>query len=163
MKVMGGKEESAVLEGRIELPYRWVMGPSATRFFRELKDNRRIMGTRCPKCKRVLVPARGFCPRCFVETTDWVEVSDKGRLRTYCITYYSFPGQPREPPYAVGIIDLDGADTGMTHYVGGVDLSDVEKAAREIRVGMRVQAVWKEKREGNIHDIEYFKPIKEEG
>ncbi|MEM1538108.1 MAG: Zn-ribbon domain-containing OB-fold protein [Candidatus Nezhaarchaeales archaeon] len=149
-----------IVEYELKLPFRWSMGPVATRFFEEFK-NKRIMGTRCPKCRRVLVPARMFCPRCFVDTTEWVEVSDKGTIRTFTIITFSFTGQVRKPPYIVGVIDLDGADVGFTHFIGGVDLSDLEKAAREIKPGMRVQAVWREDRKGEILDIDYFKPIKE--
>lgn len=155
---MSEKEELPVLRQKVELPYIWAIGRTGARFFKEFK-NKRIMGTRCPKCNRVLVPARKFCPRCLVDTEEQVEVSDKGRLRTCTICYYSYPGQPRDPPYAIGVIDLDGADTGFMHFVGGVDLSKFEEAKEKLRAGVRVEAVWKEKREGNILDIEYFRPV----
>ena len=152
-----------IVKWDMHLPYRWSAGIVGTRWLEELK-NGRIMGTRCPKCKRVLVPARKFCPRCFVDTTEWVQVGDKETLRTYTIVNFNFTDQVKNPPYIVGVIDLDGADVSFTHFIGEVDLSNIEKASKELRLGMRVQAVWKppEKREGNIFDIEYFKPIKEE-
>ena len=156
---MSKKEEFPLLKGTIELPYSWAIGPAAAKFFDEFKKNKRIMGTQCSTCNRILVPARAFCPRCFTDTEEWIQVSDEGTLRTFCITYYSFPGQPTEPPYAVGIIELDGADTGITHYIGGVDLTDVKEATKKIKVGIRVKAIWKDNREGTIHDIKYFKPV----
>jgi uncharacterized OB-fold protein len=152
--------EPRIIEGVLSLPYRWATGPVGAKFLEGLK-NKKILGTRCPKCRRVLVPARKFCPRCFVDTDEWVEVGDKGILRTFTIINFSFVGQVRKPPYIVGIIELDGADVGFTHFIGGVDLTDIEKAARELRPGMRVQAVWREERKGDILDIEYFKPVKE--
>lgn len=147
-----------ILRQKIELPYAWSVGEVGSRFFREFK-RKRIMGTRCPKCKRVLVPPRKFCPRCFVDTKDWVLVSDVGKIRTYTIVYYSYPGQVREPPYAIGVIDLDGADTGFSHYIGGVNLKDPNEAGKSIRIGDRVKATWKKRREGNIFDITHFAPI----
>ncbi|NVM24479.1 MAG: hypothetical protein HWN70_00985 [Desulfobacterales bacterium] len=45
---------------------------------------------------------------------------------------------------------MDGADTGMTHFIDEVDLAD-------IHIGMRVKAVFAKERKGNILDIEYFK------
>lgn len=152
------EEVKTVREGEITLPYRWVVGPAGVRFFQGLKE-KKILGTKCHKCGRVLVPGRKFCPRCFVELFDWVEVSDEGTIRTYAFVNYSFVGQPRDPPYIVATIDLDGADTGFSHYVMGIDFSDPEKVKDQVKIGMRVKAVWKEKREGAITDIDYFKPV----
>ena len=70
-------EESRILTGYVSLPYKWAMGPTTTRFYEEFK-NKKIMGSRCGKCNRVLIPARSFCSSCFVETDEWVEVSQEG-------------------------------------------------------------------------------------
>ena len=150
--------ESKIIEWVMKLPYRWSAGLIGTKFLEGLK-NRRILGSKCPKCKRILVPARSFCPRCFVDTKDIVEVSDTGILKTFTIINFKFVGQIKEPPYIVGIIKLDGADTGFVHFVGGVDLSDVQKAGKELKPGVRVKAVWRKKRNGSILDIKYFKVI----
>jgi uncharacterized OB-fold protein len=151
------QEEPLIIDGRWDIPYRHTAGRAATRFFRELKDNKRIVGVRCPSCQRVLVPPRGFCERCFVPVDEFVGVEDKGTLTTFTIVYAHFTSLP-PPPYCVGIIKLDGADTGLIHYVGGVDLQDMEAAKKAISVGMRLQAVWRDEREGKITDIEYFRP-----
>ena len=52
------------------------------------------------------------------------------------------------------IIQLEGADTGMTHILGEVDFEN-------IYIGMKVEPVFKDKPEGNMLDIRYFKPLKE--
>jgi len=152
------KEESRTIEGTITLPYRWAMGPVFTRFFEELK-NKKIMGTKCPTCKRVLIPAREFCPRCFEDTKEWVQVSDKGTIRTWSLITFEFTGQSKKPPYLQGLVDLDGADTALAHFFGGVDLSDLEKVKDKVKIGMRVEAKWRDECQGDIHDIEYFKLV----
>lgn len=152
------KEEIGVVEGTISLAYRWALGPVFTKFFEEFRD-KKIMGTRCSKCARVLVPARKFCPRCFEEPTEWVQVSDKGTVRTWSLITFQYSGQPIKPPYITALIDLDGADTALAHLIGGIDLSDIEKVGENVRIGMKVEAKWRDERQGNIHDIEYFKPI----
>lgn len=153
-------EDVRTVTGYICLTYEWTLSPTDVRFFDELK-NGRIMGTKCPECGRVLVPARKFCPRCFVDTTEWVEVSDEGIIETSTLVgeKLQFEGQPMKPPYGLAIIKLDGADVGLSHFIGGIDFSDPEKAMEKMKPGMRVKAVWSEERRGRITDIQYFKPL----
>jgi hypothetical protein len=54
---------------------------------------------------------------------------------------------------------VNGADTGFTHFIGGMDF-DVNKIQKQLVIGKtRLKAVWKDKKEGNIFDLDYFKPI----
>ena len=138
--------------GQIYIPNTFSAGAVGSRFLIELRDNKRIMGIRCPTCNRVYVPARSVCKDCFAQLNEWVEVSDKGTLLTYTVTHQATRVQPMEPPLVYGIIQLDGADNGFVHMLGEVD-------PEQLRIGMRVQAVFKEKREASILDIKYFKPL----
>jgi hypothetical protein len=146
------QEEPLVVSGKLEIPYKQYVGAVASKFLIEIRDNKRISGTKCPKCKRVYVPSRSICPKCVCKMDESVEISDKGTVLTYSIVHYKEPTHPVEPPFIYGIIQLDGADTGIVHFITGVDQED-------LRVGMRVQAVFKEKGEGNILDIKHFKPL----
>ncbi|MFC2017495.1 Zn-ribbon domain-containing OB-fold protein, partial [Chloroflexota bacterium] len=134
------------------MDYKYAAGLAGSRFLTELRDNRKIMGIRCPKCRRVYVPPRLTCKECFSNLDEWLELSGKGTLNSYTVVYYSETFHPVEPPIFYGIIQLDGADTGLPHLLGEVELNNV-------RIGMRVEPVFKEKREGNILDIKYFKPL----
>ena len=106
---------------------------------------------------------RHFAP----EQTFWTEQSTKRRelpyrnlpnsaVVTYTVNYYPLPIHPAKEPLVYGIIQLDGADTGLTHIIGEVDPS-------KVHIGMRVEAVFKEQREGNILDIMYFRPVEKGG
>jgi uncharacterized OB-fold protein len=141
--------------GQIYIPNSYSAGATGSRFLIALRDKARILGTRCPVCNRVYVPARSVCKDCFAQLKEWVEVSDKGTVLSYSIDYGAKPIiQPVEPPVIYGIIQLDGSDTGLVHMLGEVD-------PEQLRIGMRVQAVFKprEKRQASILDIKYFKPI----
>ncbi|OGO02693.1 MAG: hypothetical protein A2Y91_05015 [Chloroflexi bacterium RBG_13_54_8] len=142
-----------VVEGKIDLPATFSVGAVASRFFIEIRDNRRIMGLRCPECNRVYVPPRATCKRCFGQLSEWVEVSDKGTLLAYAIAYQPNPAQPVDTPIVYGIVQLDGADTGLVHLLSEVDFE-------RLKVGLRLQTVFKEKRVGNILDIKYFRPLR---
>ncbi len=143
--------EPHIIPGKFDLTYTYSVGALGTRFFIQLRDNQKIMGIRCPQCNRVYVPPRLTCFRCFSKLDEWVEVSDKGTVLTYTVVNYPEPIYPMEPPFVYGVIQLDGADTGLVHLIA----ADTE----QLRIGMRVQAVFREKREGNIKDIRYFKPL----
>ncbi len=151
--------KSRISEGSISLPYRWAMGPTITRFFEEFK-NKKIMATRCSKCNRVLVPARSFCPRCYEDMTEWVQVSDTGTVRSWVLVNYDWSNRVIPIPSVVAMIALDGADVLFIHLVGGIDLSNLDKVADQVKMGMRVRAKWRDERKGNMLDIEYFEPTK---
>lgn len=149
-----GNTGTLVYPSRIKLPYTWHAGKAGSRFYQELRDNCHICGTKCPQCSRVYVPPRETCQRCYRVMDEWVEVSDTGTLLTFTVTRYAVPGiQPQEAPFATGIVKLDGADTGLVHLLGGIEVGSFQ-------VGMRMQAVFREKRQGNYLDIEYFRPLK---
>ncbi len=143
-----------VYHGKIDIPNTYSAGAVGSRFLINLRDKAKIWGTRCPRCNRVYVPARSVCKDCFSQLKEWVEVSDKGTLLTYTIDSEQKPTQPVEAPVIYGIIQLDGADNGFVHMLGGVD-------PEQLRCGMRVQAVFKPKEErvASILDIRYFKPL----
>lgn len=151
-------KEFMTIPGKWEIDYTYAAGAHATKFFRELKENKRIFGVSCKSCRRVLMPPRPLCERCYISTGEWVEVSDTGVIETFGIVYWKFKGLP-DPPYAVGVIKLGRADEGILHFIGGVDLSDPKKATDKIRVGSKVRAVWADERKGTILDIKYFEPI----
>lgn len=152
----GSKEEilDAGVPG-IKVPYGWDAGEYASKFFTEIRDNGRILGTRCSSCGKTYIPPRSTCPECFDRITEWVELSKRGSLLTYTVVDYEVPLiQPSEPPIIYGIIKLDGADTGFVHILGEVDPDELEP-------GLRVEAVLRdeEEREGNVLDIKYFRPV----
>ena len=144
-----------VYHGKIHIPNTYSAGAVGSRFLIELRDNERIMGTRCPTCNLVYVPARSVCKDCFGQLSEWVEVSQQGTLLTYAIAYQPNPVQPSPVPIAYGIVQLDGADTGFVHMLGEVD-------PKRLKAGMKVEAVFKvkEERQASILDIKYFKPVR---
>lgn len=144
--------DAYVYEGQIYIPNTYTAGALGTEVLMKLKKKKRIMGMRCSSCNRVYVPARSVCKDCFAQLDEWVKVSDKGAVLTYTVVNESNNCQPVEPPLIYGIVQLDGADNGFVHMLGGVE-------PENLTIGMRVQAVFKEERKGSILDIKYFKPL----
>jgi hypothetical protein len=148
------ESERFVFAGKLDIPNTYSAGMVGSRFLIELRDNKKIMGIKCPACNQVYVPPRSTCKYCFGKLNEWVEVSQKGTLLTYAVAYQANPVQPLEPPVAYGIVQLDGADTGFVHMLG-------EVGPEQLKVGMKVKAVFKVKKErqASILDIKYFKPL----
>lgn len=134
--------------------YAWAAGIAMSRFLEELK-NGKIIGRVCKRCKRVLVPPRMFCERCFRPTDDWVYLPETGVIETFSISYIDTSAKRIKDPIFVGVVALDGAPPhcGLMHYFG-------EITPEEICIGLPVEAVWKPEKErtGSILDIKYFRP-----
>ena len=139
----------------IRLEYTYTAGRARSAFLRALAQ-RRIVGERCPQCRRVYVPPGGSCPQCGVPTQEEVEVSDKGTVTTFCVVNLPFYGQQIRPPYVCAAVRLDGADTTLFHLIQ-------EIPAEEVRSGMRVEAVWAPEGEmqPSVETIRYFRPTGE--
>ncbi len=148
-------DEVLASEYAADLKYSWASGAAMSRFLIELK-NGRIIARKCNKCKRILLPPRIFCEDCFRETDGWFYVKDTGTVNTYSISYVAADASRLKEPLFVAVINIEGATEGMgfLHLLG-------EVSEKELKVGMRVGAVWKPEAEriGSILDIRYFKPI----
>jgi len=151
MKISETKE-TYTLKGKVAIPFKYTAGRTGSRFLIGLRDNRKFMGTKCPTCNKVYVPPRSTCKDCFAQLNEWVDVSDKGTLLNYTVVHHAHVAQPVQPPFAYGIVQLDGADTGFVHMLGEVDFDRLE-------IGMRVQAVFNDERTASVLDIKHFKPI----
>jgi hypothetical protein len=151
-------KEYKTIKTELRLPYELAYGATWTRFFEGMKE-KKIYGNKCPKCGRVLVPARSFCPRCFVDMGEWIEVSQEGKLVAWCYTNYRYFGMPTEPPFIGALINLDGTDVNFLHLIGGFDLSNFGEVRKIVKNGMKVKAEWQDDRNAHIMDIRYFKPL----
>ena len=151
---MNDENELITIPGRWDFEYQYFAGKTASRFFIELRDHQRIMGTRCEKSGRVLVPARSFSDAEYAPTTDWVETGPGGVLEVFTIVATKFPGLP-DPPFVLGYVTLDGAGTAILNHITGVDLTDLNAAAEILMKQPRVKAIFKDKREGRITDFRF--------
>ncbi len=141
-----------------ELCYAWDTGEAIGRYLEELKQGR-LIARSCHKCARVMIPPRMFCERCFRPTDEWVYLKDTGTVNTFSLCYVSWDVRRLKTPEIPAVIEIDGASPGMgiLHLIRKVKPKDV-------RVGMRVAAVWKKpaQRTGSITDIDYWQPIASE-
>ena len=127
-------------------------GSPSPRFLRGLERGQ-FMGQRCPVCGKVYVPSRGSCPTDGVPTTEDVELANSGTVTTYCVVNVPFAGQSIEIPYICAQILLDGANLSFMGLIQEIPTD-------QIRMGMRVEAVWVEPDElaPSLASVKYFRP-----
>lgn len=136
------------------LDYTFTAGDASSRFLRAITE-KRIVGQRAPG-GRVYVPPRGADPELGRPTPEEVEVAQVGTVTSYCVVNLQFYGSVMEIPYVSALILLDGADLSIMHLIQ-------ECRPDEVRIGMRVEAVWRDDAEvePTLESIRWFRPTGE--
>jgi uncharacterized OB-fold protein len=137
--------------------FAWDTGVGIGAYLASLKKGV-ILGSRCNTCRKTVVPPRTVCEWCFQPMSEFIPLQDTGVVNTFSLCYVTWDVQRIKEPLIPAVINIDGASPmhGIMHMLGGID-------PEQVKIGMRVQAVWKpaKKREGSITDIQYFKPSEE--
>ncbi|MEK7806507.1 MAG: Zn-ribbon domain-containing OB-fold protein [Chloroflexota bacterium] len=141
------------VSGEVPIYHRYTLGVAGERFFKELRDWRRILASPCPKCRDRLLPPKMYCERCFEETSeDWVPVEGPGYLRSFTVLHRSLEEEALDPPVVVALVGWPGVRGGLIHRVLGVD-------PNQVTLGMAVEPVWADTRLGAMSDISHFRPV----
>lgn len=126
-------------DAKIAMPYTLTTGASAGQFLAELVAHR-LVGSRCPDCSRVMVPAQDFCGACGgAAGQDLVVLPSTGTVTA--IT--------RTADRTLAFVRVDGAGSDMLHRL--LDAPD------DARIGSRVEAVWGEEATGGMLDLAGFR------
>ena len=136
----------------IGLDFDFTPGIAQSKFLRGL-ERAEFHGQRCPVCGKVYVPSRGSCPTDGVPTTEDVLLGNSGTVTTYCVVNVPFAGQSIEIPYICAQILLDGANLSFMGLIQEIPTD-------QIRMGMRVEAVWVDESEltPSLASVRYFRP-----
>jgi uncharacterized OB-fold protein len=147
-----GAEPVTMITTQVRLRYEHTVSPGESSYLRALARGR-LIAQRCPACGKVYLPPRGACPVDGVPTTTEVELPDTGIVTTFCVVNVPFRGQHVAPPYVAASVLIDGADIAFQHLILGCEPA-------EVRMGMRVQAVWKPREQWGTtsENIDYFRP-----
>ena len=136
-----------------EFPYKHSTGEVIGRFLAGLKEQKRIWGQRVAGLG-VVVPPVGYSEHDGSSGGEWVEVKPTGVVTAAAVVHQAVEGlHPYPAPFAFVLVKLDGADTAMAHVV--------KDGVEAVRVGARVEAVWKpdDERIGSIRDIACFRLV----
>jgi uncharacterized OB-fold protein len=134
----------------IKINYKYTMG-GQSKFFIELMNKKKLLGTKCKKCGKTWMPPRISCSDCY-ESADWVELKQTGTIEVSTIVWYTTSAFIKAVPYGIGFIKLDGAETALLQGIFSENL-----VPSKIKKGKRVKAVFNKEREGKMTDF-FFVP-----
>ena len=147
--------EPIAIRSTTELRYRYAAGRYGSIFLHGLREGR-ILASRCSACDRVLVPPRIACTGCFGRMDEIVEISPRGTLLTYTVVTFPFidpfTGVQRPIPYGYGMVRFEGTTNSFQYFLS-------EKDPSRLRAGMAVEAVFRERRKGEIADLVHFRRV----
>jgi uncharacterized OB-fold protein len=154
-KVSSDQDPVTMIVTPISLTIQHTASHEESAYLRAIAEGK-LLGAKTGEKGKVYFPPHGADPATGLPTTDFVELPDKGTVTTFAIINIPFQGQRIKPPYVAAYVLLDGADIPFLHLVADVD-------AHDVRMGMRVEAVWKPRDEWGfgIDNIEYFRPTGE--
>lgn len=142
------KDEGKTVEWLCHLEYEGLASPPIDRFADALLAGR-ILGQQCPQCGKIYVGPKDFCPLDAIELDESndIECQQTGTVAGYTIVkpvdYY---GQQETENFARVSVLMDGG--------GSLGLQKlVEVPLEDVRVGMRVSAVWKPEQDRAIEDL----------
>jgi uncharacterized OB-fold protein len=138
----------------IPLEYHYTAGVAGEEFRRELRDNGRFLVSKCSKCKSTYIPARMYCPDCFIEMKDQFPIDKPGYVYSFTSVNRDRSGADTELPITVGLVKFEGVKGGIVHLLDARDPDSVS-------IGMKVTPSLENpsERTGAITDILAFKPI----
>lgn len=120
----------------VRLEYVDTPGKALSAYLKAMK-RKRLVGEVCGVTGQVFVPPRGVSPLTGKATAGTVELADTGYVESFNITRLPIKRRPDlVPPYCTAWVVPDGASVGMLGLV-------IDIAPEEVRIGLRVRAVWK--------------------
>jgi uncharacterized protein len=135
----------------IPLEFHYTAGVAGEKFRRELKENGRFLVSKCAKCKTSYVPARMFCPSCFVEMKETRAIDEPGYVYSYTTVNRNRTGELAEA-VTLALVKFEGVEGGIVHRLDN-------NAADKVAFGMKVVPILKDEsdRTGALTDIISFK------
>lgn len=132
----------------IPLEFHYTAGVAGEKFRRELKENGRFLASKCAKCKTSYLPARMFCPSCFVEIKDTHVLDEPGYIYSYTTVSRNRNAESAEQT-TLALVKFEGVTGGIVHKMEN----------SEVSFGMKVVPVLKNagQRTGALTDIIMFK------
>ncbi len=132
----------------------------------EVLKQKKLIGSLCPGCGKVIVPPRNLCGRCHRKMDGRKIVSNRGTITCFIVSPPMERGKLKVlgmDPVETGLIKegeviipvfvkFDGADSNTDTILLNVD-------PKAVHIGMRVQVLWAKEPQGALSDFEGVEPV----
>ncbi len=128
------------------------------RFWREIRQRYRGIGSTCKSCGKMYFPPRDICPECRRESfhnMEEQELEGNGKIVTYTKVHESHPEFENLSPYIMAIVEMEEG-VRLTGHIVDVDFEDIERGM-EVEASMR--KLGEESPEGLIYYGYKFCPV----
>jgi uncharacterized OB-fold protein len=160
------RPETKMVSGRWEFGAARYKAHGLLQEFVDALKERKLLGSLCTSCGKVIVPPRRICGRCHLPMDARQVVSNTGTVTCFLISPPVEKGKFKMfgmDPVETGIlkegetlipvfVHFDGSDSNIALVLDKVKPEDVY-------VGMRVKVVWAKKTQGHLSDIEGVVPL----
>ncbi len=109
---------------------------SSSQFFDAVREGR-LMGLQCTTCQEYTCPPRMVCQECGSEDVELVELSRRGVIRTFTVSYVAARCFPT--PYVLAMVETDEGPWLM----GNITAVAPDQVSEDL-VGRRVEIEWTE-------------------
>ena len=116
--------------------------------FNKFLNEKKLMASRCKKCKVIHLPPRPLCTSCYDSEMEWIELQGRGTLTAYTViavgpTFMVEEGYDRKNHYCSGIVQLEEGPK-ISARITGVDI----KKPETIKIGTPLEVDFLERGEG---------------
>jgi len=116
----------------------------------------RLVVPRCTACATFRLPPSAFCWTCQAQEVEWVEHDGTGTVYSFTIIHHPLlPELSDSVPYVPAVVELPG--TNGCRLVGALQQVGLD----EVRIGLPVDLVWRDVREGTT--VPTFRPSGDAG
>jgi len=162
------RKETKMVSGRWEFGAARYKAHGLLQEFVDALKEKKLLGSLCPGCGKVIVPPRRICGRCHLLMDGRQIVSNIGTVTCFLVSPPVEKGKVTMfgmDPVAMGVLKegevlipvfvrFDGSDSNLALVLNDVNPDDAH-------IGMRVKVVWVEKPQGHLSDIEGVVPLDE--
>ncbi|HZP27506.1 MAG TPA: OB-fold domain-containing protein [Acidimicrobiia bacterium] len=145
----GGEPEVKLVPGSLIVltPDSWTLP------FWEAAAEHRLVVPRCTRCGTFRMPPSPFCWNCQHQDVEWLETPGRGTVYSFTVVWHPLlPDLGDAVPYVPAVVTLP--DAGGVRLVGGM----VGVRPSEVRIGLEVELVWRDVREGTA--VPTWRPVR---
>ena len=107
--------------------------------YNEALRQNKLLGLKCQDCGAITVPPKIACRKCTSTDMDIVELSGKGKIKTFTTVNVAPEGRESELPYIIVLVELDEGPWLMGNLIDNDPANaNMELIGKRVKMGHKV-------------------------